>query len=166
MSAEHEMRTVANTIAAAALGFNMTGKQPSDLYRAMAERLADAQLLMSPEKAAELERLRDRVAELEAAPRQVFRASHESIVMGRYTTAAEARKHCETVVRREHAESTKVELWWREDEDTVDQPELVEAELIEHVKSSAVPGPGYTRPTGYVVTALEVASAFDEEADA
>jgi len=89
----------------------------------------------------------------------VFRASHESIVMGLYATAAEARKHCETVVRREHAETTKVELWWREDEDTVDQPEFGVMELIEST------APHYARPTGYVVTPLEVASAFDEEAD-
>jgi hypothetical protein len=95
----------------------------------------------------------------------VYRASHDSIAMGLYTTAAAARAHCETAVRREHADSSTVQLWWREDEDTVDQPEDCEQELIENVKSDAVPGPGYTRPTGYVVTPLTVASAYDEEAD-
>lgn len=55
MSREHLVRTVANTIATVGLRFNMTGKQPSDLYRAMAEHLADAQLLQSPETAAEQE---------------------------------------------------------------------------------------------------------------
>jgi hypothetical protein len=55
MSREHLVRTVANTIAAVGLRFNMTGKQPSDLYHAMAEHLADAQLLQSPETAAEVE---------------------------------------------------------------------------------------------------------------
>ncbi|MGV9803960.1 hypothetical protein ACWDTP_38605, partial [Mycobacterium sp. NPDC003449] len=95
----------------------------------------------------------------------IYRASHDSIVMGHYTTAAAARRHCETVVRREHSDDSTVKLWWREDEDTVDQPEDGEQELIEHVKSQAVPGPGFTHPTGYVVTPLTVASAYDEEAD-
>jgi hypothetical protein len=103
--------------------------------------------------------------EKDAPELTVYRASHDSIVFGHYTTAAAAREHCETVVRREHSDSSVVRLWWREDEDTVDQPEDGEQELIEHVKSSAVPGPGYTRPTGYVVTPLTVASAYDEEAD-
>jgi hypothetical protein len=95
----------------------------------------------------------------------IYRASHDSIVMGLYTTAAEARKHCETLVRREYGETSKVHLWWREDEDTVDQPEDGEQELYEHVKSVGVTGPGWTHRTGYVVTPLTVASKFDEEAD-
>lgn len=113
----------------------------------------------------EAELLRARIAELEAVPTTVFRASHDSIGMGLYTTAAEARKHCETEVRREHAETSTVKLWWREDEDTVDQPEDGEQELWETVKSAVVPGPGLTRPTGYVVTPLEVSSEYDAEAD-
>ncbi|WP_439947262.1 hypothetical protein [Streptomyces sp. BBFR109] len=64
MSREHSVRTVANTIASVALRFNMTGRQPSDLYHAMAEHLADAGLLQSPETAAELDRLRSRVDEV------------------------------------------------------------------------------------------------------
>jgi hypothetical protein len=94
----------------------------------------------------------------------VYRASHDVIVMGMYTTAAEARKHCEMALRSEHAESTKVELWWREDEDTVDQPEDGEAELFAHVTPRAFDR-GRTWNTGYVVTPIEVATAFDEEAD-
>lgn len=131
----------------------------------IATALESAGLLMSPEKAAELEHLRARVAELEAAPATVFRASHESIVMGLYTTAAEARKHCETLVRREHSDAAAAQIWWREDEDTVDQPEDGEAELWEHVKSTAVHGPGFTHSTGYVMTPLTVASEYDAEAD-
>lgn len=100
----------------------------------------------------------------EKSPLTVYRASHDSIPMGLYTTAAEARKHCETEVQREHAETTEVSLWWREDEDTVDQPEDGEQELWETVRSKVVPGPGLTRSTGYVVTPLEVAAAYDEEA--
>lgn len=89
----------------------------------------------------------------------VYRASHESIVMGLYTTAAAAREHCETYARNEHIGDGELALWWREDEDTVDQPEEGTAELIESTH------PHYSRPTGYVVTPLTVASAYDEEAD-
>ncbi|MFE4535631.1 hypothetical protein ACFRKB_11185 [Streptomyces scopuliridis] len=105
-----------------------------------------------------------RVAELEAAPLMVHRASHDSIVMGRYTTAAEARKHCESVLRHEYDASTKVSLWWREDEDTVDQPEDGEAELFAHVTPAGM-SPGRTWRTGYVVTPLEVASECDPDAE-
>ncbi|MFM9566157.1 hypothetical protein [Streptomyces turgidiscabies] len=113
-----------------------------------------------------IEQLRARVAELEAAPATVFRASHDSIVVGHYTTCAEARKHCETLVRREHADSdAKVSLWWRKDEDTADQPEDGEAELYERVTPNNFGGRSYTGRTGYIVTALELASEYDEEAD-
>lgn len=101
-----------------------------------------------------------RVVELETAPTTAYRACHDSIVMGLYTTAAAAREHCEAEVRREWSTSvTDLKLWWREDEDTVDQPEDGEAELIESW------GPHGSRPTGYVVTPLELSSEYDEEAD-
>ncbi|AQS70890.1 hypothetical protein [Streptomyces pactum] len=105
-----------------------------------------------------------RVAELEAAPRTVYRASHDSIPMGLYRTAAEARKHCETELLRKYPETAKVEHWWSEDEDTVDQPEDGEAELFAHVTPRGME-PGRTWLTGYVVTPLEVASEYDAEAD-
>jgi hypothetical protein len=125
---------------------------------------------------AEIERLRNRVAELEAErhstnealddavqelrarredeaaevpPLTVFRASHDSIVMGLYATAAEARKHCETELLREWPNSL---LDWIEDE------EDGVAELV------AETADGETT-TGYVVTLLEVSSEYDEEAD-
>ncbi|MFE0819115.1 hypothetical protein [Streptomyces sp. NPDC058847] len=99
--------------------------------------------------AAEADALRVRVAELEAAPRTVYRASYDSIPMGLYTTAAEARRHCETELRREWPNSL---LDWVEDE---------EDDVAELVAENA---DGQTE-TGYVVTALEVAAAYDEEAD-
>ena len=79
----------------------------------------------------------------------VYRASHESIVFGLYTTAEAAREHCETLMRREEPNAT---FDWIEDEEegvaelaaTIDADELV---------------------TGYVVTALTVASAYDPEVD-
>jgi hypothetical protein len=144
--------------------------------------LESAQLLQSPETAAEsahyrsafeaqrsraetldglLRTAQDRVAELEAAQGTVYRASHDSIVMGLYTTAAAAREHCETLVRREYTSSgiADLKLSWREGEDAVDQPEDGEQELIEHV------GPHFARPTGYVVTALEIAAKYDPDGD-
>ncbi|MFE2965562.1 hypothetical protein ACFXKC_18150 [Streptomyces sp. NPDC059340] len=78
----------------------------------------------------------------------VYRASHDSIVMGLYTTAAEARKHCETLMRRDLPDSSLG--WIEDDEDGV-------AELTAWMG-------GEECTTGYVVTALEVASAYDEEA--
>ena len=55
-------------------------------------------------------------------------------------------------------------LWWREDEDTVDQPEDGEQELFVHATPAGMER-GRTWGTGYVVTPLEVAAAYDEEAD-
>ncbi|MFC8945955.1 hypothetical protein [Streptomyces rochei] len=83
------------------------------------------------------------------APLTIYRASHDSIPMGLYTTAAEARKHCETELRREWPNSL---LDWIEDE------EDAVAELV------AENADGET-PTGYVVEALEVAAKYDPEAD-
>jgi hypothetical protein len=82
----------------------------------------------------------------------IYRASHDSIVMGLYTTAAAAREHCETEERRSWATGTNLSFDWIEDE------EDGIAELTAWVG-------GEECTTGYVVTALEVASVYDEEAD-
>jgi len=87
-----------------------------------------------------------------AAPLTVFRASHDSIVMGLYTTAAEARKHCEAEERRAWAKHHELNFDW-----IVDEEDGV-AEMTAFVG-------GEECTTGYVVTALEVAAAYDEEAD-
>jgi hypothetical protein len=80
----------------------------------------------------------------------VYRASHDSIVMGLYTTREAAREHCEKALRREVG--GKVFLGWVPD----DGSELAAEELCigEDFECS-----------GYVVTPLEVASEYDEEAD-
>ncbi|MFB8772155.1 hypothetical protein [Streptomyces broussonetiae] len=96
-----------------------------------------------------VEWLISRVAELEATQGTVYRASHESIVMGLYTTAAAARAHCEADMRRD---LPSVSLDWIEDE------EDGVAELVAAIGEEE-------RSTGFVVTALEVASEYDEEAD-
>ncbi|MEU3962881.1 hypothetical protein AB0F42_24265 [Streptomyces buecherae] len=91
---DHELATVAGTIAAAALGFNMTGRKPSDLYKAIAERLADAGLLQSPEVAADHERLRART---------LYLADYEGASDGPtlWTTEAEATAWCDGYARSE-----------------------------------------------------------------
>jgi BMFP domain-containing protein YqiC len=96
-----------------------------------------------------VEWLLNRVAELEAAQGTVYRASHDSIPMGLYSTAAEARKHCEIEMRRD---LPTVALDWIEDE------EDHVAELVASVGEDE-------RVTGYVVDALEVAAEYDEETD-
>jgi hypothetical protein len=84
----------------------------------------------------------------------VFRASHDSIVMGLYTTATEARAHCVAEERRTWSTGANPVFDWIEDE------EDGVAELV------TVAEDGETETiTGYVVTALEVASKYDPEAD-
>lgn len=103
------------------------------------------------EVAGELRRLAD-----EAAPPTdltVYRASHDSIVMGLYITAAAARAHCETAERRSWPTGTSLAFDWVEDE------EDGIAELV------VVAGQNEESTTDYVVTALTVASKYDEEAD-
>ena len=115
---------------------------------------ADVQFVASartsvPELVSEVERLRARVAELEAAPKTVFRASHDSIVMGFYTSREAAQEHCETVLRRE---MPTWDFGWGDEDDGVQDLEL------------QVDGK-FNDWSGYVVTALDVASEYDEEDD-
>jgi hypothetical protein len=85
---------------------------------------------------------------------KVYRASHDSIVMGLYTTATEARVHCVAEERRSWAKNEAPVFDWIEDE------EDGVAELV------TVDQDGETETiTGYVVDALDVAVKYDEEAD-
>lgn len=84
----------------------------------------------------------------------VYRASHDSLVMGLYTTATEARAHCMAEERREWASDANPVFDWIEDEED-DVAELVT--VAEDGETETV--------TGYVVTALEVASKYDPEAE-
>jgi len=141
VSAEHEIRTVANTIAAAALGWNSTGRKPSELYHAMAVRLHDAGLVMSPERA----------AELAAAPQTVYRAEHiDGITLGHYTSRDAARRHCTALAERENPYIVSAD-WASEDD--------------EGPESLVVVIGGHEVETGYIVTPLTVAASYDEEAD-
>lgn len=89
MSGEHLTRTVANTIAAVHLSWNGYNKKPADLYQAMAKRLVDAQLVQSPETAAETDRLRKRVAELEGLLEAPGRDADEDPIAYALTDMAE-----------------------------------------------------------------------------
>lgn len=142
----------------------------------IAMALESAQLLMSPDMAAELETLRkrvaeldaglpamqeallkalDRVAELEAAPTTFYRAEHpdSGITLGHYGTAAASRAHCEAEERRSWPTGTTLAFDWIEDE------EDGVAELV------VTAGQNEESTTGYIVTALEAPSEYDEEAD-
>ncbi|AMW11654.1 hypothetical protein A4E84_20435 [Streptomyces qaidamensis] len=79
----------------------------------------------------------------------IYRASWDSVPLGWYTTPNEARKHCKAHARRD---LPTVDFDWIEDE------EDGVAELVAAVGEEE-------RSTGYTVTALEVASKYDAEAD-
>ncbi|MEU5838817.1 hypothetical protein ABZ820_34850 [Streptomyces diacarni] len=143
MSTAAEIATVTNTIAAAALGWNATGRKPADLYHAMAERLYEAGLIMTPEHA----------AELSAAPRVIYRAEHiDGITLGHYATRDAARAHCVALVKREEPYVESAE--WRSSGEDDEAPESL----------TVVVGGREIEP-GYIVTPLTVASEYDEEAD-
>ncbi|MFS0694336.1 hypothetical protein [Streptomyces nitrosporeus] len=91
-----------------------------------------------------------------AGPVIVYRAGHEGIVAGIYTTAEAARQHCEALVSREHPTARSVLFDWLADEEDDD---LAVAELVVQVDG------GDEATTGYTVTPLEVATAYDPDAD-
>jgi hypothetical protein len=96
-------------------------------------------------------------AEVLAETHTVYRAGHDSIVMGLYTTREAAQAHCEAKVRQEEPAGSIRHLSWSAD----DIGDYAEYEL--HIIPA---GTGeLIRGTGYVVTPLEVASEHDEEAD-
>jgi hypothetical protein len=80
----------------------------------------------------------------------IYRAEHDTIVAGRYTTQAAARAHCEALISREYPTGVTLLYDWIEDEeDRV-------AELVVQVNG------GTEFPTGYTVTGLDVASSYEE----
>jgi len=95
--------------------------------------------------------LQARVAELKAAPTTVYRASHDSIQMGLYLTAAAARAHCEAMERRAWAPKAPSFDWIEDEEEGI-------AELTVFVM-------GKEWQSGYVVTEVPVSAEYDEEAD-
>ncbi|MDX2624686.1 hypothetical protein PV356_35290 [Streptomyces sp. WI03-5b] len=92
------------------------------------------------------------------APFIYYRAEHDSIVAGRYTTAAEAQRHCEVLVSREYPETASVIFEWCVDKDEPDEGGLLGLELDVRVD-------GEHASTGYTVTPITVAAAYDPDAD-
>ncbi|MBA4865977.1 hypothetical protein H1V43_32460 [Streptomyces sp. PSKA54] len=102
--------------------------------------------------------------EPEAPALTVYRASHDSIVFGYYATREAAREHCQKFMERENPVATlewRPDGEWREDDDGEPGPDDTE-ELYAY---GSHPETATWDPTGYVVTPIEVASAYDEEAD-
>ncbi|MFD3654372.1 hypothetical protein [Streptomyces sp. NPDC058620] len=90
-----------------------------------------------------------------AGPAIAYRVEHDSIVAGLYTTAAAAQQHCEALVSREYPASVAVLFEWCVDEEDTELPGL---ELDVQVDGRHV-------STGYTVTPLEIATAYDPDAD-
>jgi hypothetical protein len=86
----------------------------------------------------------------------VYRASHDAIVMGLYTTREAAQHHCEASASSgfDAPYRSAVFAWHEAEENGV-------VELYAAFAPSSMPG----TPTGYVVTPLLVASEYDEEDD-
>lgn len=101
------------------------------------------------------------VAELGAAPAFVYRAEHpdSGIVLGTYSNREAAVAHCEALARREG--STGLVSWVPDDSDAL-SPEELSFFDVEYCDGDDVP---VQTCTGYVVTPLELASEYDEEAD-
>jgi hypothetical protein len=87
----------------------------------------------------------------------VYRASHDSIVMGLYTAREAAMDHVHAVLANEEGCDVTARVIWRADDPEADEP-VWECWLFDSDMAD-------DEPTGYVVTPLEVASAYDEEAD-
>ena len=117
--------------------------------------LVSGRVPQARQKGTELEKLRARVAELETAPTSVYRAEHpdSGITLGHYGTEKAAREHCEAEERRSWPTGTTLAFdWIEDDEDRV-------AELV------VTAGQNEESTTGYIVTALELDSEYDAEAD-
>ncbi|MFE3378379.1 hypothetical protein [Streptomyces anulatus] len=90
-----------------------------------------------------------------AAAHTDYRAEHESIHVGHYTTEAEARRHCEALISDEHRADRTLVFDWIGDEDDLEEPR----ELTVRVDG------GDETPTGYVVVPLAIAAAYDPDAE-
>ncbi|MGW1295117.1 hypothetical protein [Streptomyces sp. NPDC002533] len=84
----------------------------------------------------------------------MYRAEHETIHVGHYTTEAEARRHCEALISNEYPAGTALFFDWMGDDDPEGPRELV----VQSAQEDAV-------PTGYVVVPLDVAAAYDPDAE-
>ncbi|MFD4745012.1 hypothetical protein ACFWOS_06085 [Streptomyces rubiginosohelvolus] len=92
------------------------------------------------------------------APLTVYRAEHETIRVGHYTTEAAARRHCESLVSDEYPADRTLTYLWAGLGDEDDDPEEP-YELVVQVDGGAQVF------TGYVVVPLAVAVAYDPDAE-
>ncbi|WP_406420866.1 hypothetical protein [Streptomyces sp. NBC_00842] len=83
----------------------------------------------------------------------IYRAEHDTIVAGLYTTSEAAQQHCEALVSREYPASVSVFFEWCADES---DPAGLELDVCVDDERF---------PTGYTVTPLEVATVYDPDAD-
>ncbi|MEU0761625.1 hypothetical protein ABZ351_18360 [Streptomyces microflavus] len=144
-STAHRLALVQNVLAGVSLHWNPAGQKPSGLYAAQAAALYAASLV----------RTREETAELETGVRTVYRAEHETIPLGTYTTEAAARAHAEGAMSDEFGPERAVTFDWVGDESDLESW----WELVVQVDG------GDEQPTGYVVVPITVASAYDPEAE-
>lgn len=151
-----------------------------DLVSQVVFALGGAQLLQSPESAAEdairhqrtgvaltVARLRDRARdiwtpadllalldEMDAAPLIVYRAECDTIPLGTYQSREAARDHCR--VQMERAEPDRVGLHWVPIND--DEPDGQE-------ELACIDADGVAVATDFFVTPITVPAAYDSEGD-
>ncbi|MDX2707307.1 hypothetical protein PV350_31295 [Streptomyces sp. PA03-6a] len=115
-------------------------------------KLAQMREYLAEHLAGELRKGTSDVTQAAAGELTIYRASHDAIVMGHYTTRDAAQDHCLTSA--DNSDLHNYEFTWHDDEDGG-------AELWATFSSRSMP----ERPTGYVVTPVPVASEYDEEDD-
>lgn len=93
-----------------------------------------------------------------AAAHTDYRAEHETIHVGHYTTEAEARRHCEALISDEHPADRTLLFTWAGLGDEDDDPEQP-YELTVQVDG------GDETPTGYVVVPLSIAAEHYPDAE-
>ncbi|MGW1182997.1 hypothetical protein ACWD7Y_05145 [Streptomyces drozdowiczii] len=87
----------------------------------------------------------------------VYRASHDTLPIGLYTTEDAARRHCEALLCAEHPDPPGHAMFfdWIGDEEDLEEPRELVVQL----------GDEDEKPTGYVVQALRVDDEFDPDAE-
>ncbi|MFD6587304.1 hypothetical protein ACFWED_10525 [Streptomyces anulatus] len=93
-----------------------------------------------------------------AAAHTDYRAEHETVHVGHYTTEAEARRHCEALVSDEHPADRTLSFDWAGLGDEADDPEQP-YELVVQVDG------GPQQFTGYFVVPITVAAEHDPDAE-
>lgn len=106
---------------------------------------------------ADLQALIDELAKQTPAELTVYRAEYSSgLPLCTYTTAKAARAHCEAYVRREHPAGDRLVMNWLPDDE--DEPTLWE--LLTRLDDAPA-----ENDTGYCVALVDVAAAYNSEAD-